>query len=182
MLRIEVPLGPEQWDEAKEEFVPPPVKVLHLEHSLVSLSKWESKYLRPFFNPKDDKSDEELLDYIKMMTVTPNVQPEVFDHLTDANVRDIRAYIDAPMTATTFRKDGKSKINRDIITSEIIYYWMIALQIPDRYDKWHINRLLTLIRVCNEKNTPPKKRGQTATARRYAAMNAERRARLKSKG
>lgn len=181
MLRIEVPLGPEQWDEANEVFVLPPVKVLVLEHSLVSLSKWESKWLKPFFSKKE-KTAEELLSYIQMMTVTPNVQPEVYDHLTDENIREIEAYIDAPMTATTFAKDKSGGQNREVITAEIIYYWMIAHQIPDRFDKWHVNRLLTLIRVCNEKNAPKKKRGRTDTARKYAAMNAERRAKMKSKG
>lgn len=181
MLRIEVPLGPEKWDEAKEEFILPPVQVLLLEHSLVSLSKWESTWLKPFFSRKG-KTAEELLSYIKMMVVTPNVPPEVYDHLTDENIRDIEAYIDAPMTATTFSKDKNGRQNREIITAEIIYYWMIAHNIPDRFDKWHINRLLTLIRVCNEKNAPKKKRSSDSTARKYAAMNAARRAKYNSKG
>lgn len=181
MLRIEVPLGPEQWDEAKEEFVLPPVQVLLLEHSLVSLSKWESKWLKPFFSRKE-KTTEELRSYIQMMVVTPNVQPEVYDHLTDENIRDIETYIDAPMTATTFSKDKSGAQNREIVTAEIIYYWMIAHQIPVKFERWHINRLLTLIRVCNEKNAPKKKRGRDSTARKYAAMNAARRAKYNSKG
>lgn len=181
MLRIEVPLAPSEWDEEKEEFVIPRIQVLNLEHSLVSLSKWESKYCKPFFS-KSEKTSEEIFDYIRMMTVTKNVEPEVYGHLTQANINDIRAYIDAPMTATTFGKEAKTSPSREIITAELIYYWMIALNIPFECQKWHINRLLTLIKVCNIKNTPPKKRSKGEIMRRNAALNAERRAKLNSKG
>ena len=182
MLRIEVPLEPAKWDEDKEEFVVPTVKVLHLEHSLVSISKWESKWCKPFFS-KDEKPAEEILDYIQMMTVTPDVQPEVFNYLTQENITDIRAYIDAPMTATTFSKEPRTTNSREVITSELIYYWMIALNIPfEQCQDWHINRLLTLIRVCNIKNSPPKKHSKGDIMRRNAALNAERRAKLNSKG
>ena len=181
MLRLEIPLAPSEWDEEKEEFVEPKTAVLNLEHSLVSLSKWESKYCKPFFS-KAEKTSDEILDYIQMMTVTRNVEPEVYGHLTQANVNDIQAYINAPMTATTFSKESKAQNSREIITSELIYYWMIALQIPFECQRWHINRLLTLIKVCNVKNTPPKKRSKGDIMRRNAALNAERRARLNSKG
>lgn len=181
MLLVEVPLEPERWDEAKEEFVLPPTMMLRMEHSLVSISKWEALWKKPFFSKKE-KTAEELLSYIQMMTVTKNVPPEVFIYLTDENIRDIRAYIDDTMTATTFAKGNGSGGSREVITAEIIYYWMISYQIPVTFEKWHINRLLTLIRVFNEKNAPKKKRGQNATARKYAAMNAERRARMHTKG
>lgn len=174
-------MAPAGWDEEKEEFVIPTTEVLQMEHSLVSLSKWESKWCKPFFS-KQEKTTEEILDYIQMMTVTPDVRPEVWNNLTQENVSDIRAYIDAPMTATTFSKDTKQTNSREIITSELIYYWMIALNIPVEFQDWHINRLLTLIRVCNIKNSPPKKYGKNDIMRRNAALNAERRARLNSKG
>lgn len=181
MLRIEVPIGPADWDEEKEEFVPPSMKVLDLEHSLVSLSKWESKWCKPFFS-KNDKPAEEILDYIQMMAVTPEVQPEVWDNLTQQNIFDIRAYIDAPMTATTFANDTRAQTSREIITSELIYYWMIALNIPFECQHWHLNRLLTLIRVCNVKNAPPKKQSKRDIISRNAALNAARRKQLNSKG
>lgn len=181
MLRIEIPVESERWDEELGEFIIPPGAIIDLEHSLVSVSKWESKWCKPFFS-KAEKTSEEILDYISMMAITPDVQPEVWNGLTQQNVNDIRAYIDAPMTATTFGKETRPANNREVITSELIYYWMIALNIPPEYQHWHINRLLTLIRVCNIKNAPPKKQSKGDIMRRNAALNAERRARLNSKG
>lgn len=181
MLQIEVPLEPSGWDEEKEMFVEPRVQVLQMEHSLVSLSKWESKWCKPFFS-KSEKTSEEILDYIKFMTLTDDVPSEVYCKLTADNVQKIREYIDAPMTATTFSKEQKQQTSREIITSELIYYWMIALTIPFECQYWHINRLLTLIRVCNIKNQPPKKMGKHDTAKRYADLNAARRRQLNSKG
>lgn len=181
MLRIEVPIIPEMWDEEKEEFIPPVIKVLQLEHSLISLSKWESKWCKPFLSKKE-KTSEEILDYIKFMTLTQNVSDEVYNHLTHENIQEIDQYINAPMTATTFPEDRNGKNNREIITSELIYYWMIALQIPFECQKWHLNRLLTLIRVCNVKNQPPKKMSKREIVSRNAALNAARRKQLNSKG
>lgn len=182
MLQIVVPLSAEGWDEEKEVFVEPKKQTLQLEHSLISLSKWESKWCKPFLS-KGAKTDEEILDYIKFMTISSNVNPEVYNHLTLDNVRAINAYIDAPMTATTFSDDKNNKASREIVTAELIYYWMIALQIPfDPCQKWHLNRLLTLIKVCNIKNSPPKKMSKRDTMRRNAALNAARRKQLNSKG
>jgi len=169
------------WDEEKEEFILPTMKVLQLEHSLVSLSKWESKWCKPFLS-KHDKTSEEILDYIKCMTVTQNVCDDVYNHLTQENIRDIDRYINAPMTATTFADDKHSKTSREVITSELIYYWMIALQIPVEFEKWHLNRLLTLVRICNIKNQPPKKMSKRDVMNRNAALNAARRQQLNSKG
>lgn len=182
MLQIMVPLSNEGWDEENEVFVEPKKQALQLEHSLISLSKWESKWCKPFLS-KGVKTDEEILDYIKFMTISSNVNPEVYNHLTLDNVRAINAYIDAPMTATTFSDDKTSKPNREIVTSELIYYWMIALQIPfEPCQKWHLNRLLTLIKVCNVKNSPPKKRSKKDIMSQNAALNAARRKQLNTKG
>ena len=181
MLQIVVPLTPEGWDEEKNEFVPPKYLNLQLEHSLVSLSKWESKWCRAFFSKKE-KTDEEIVDYIKCMTLTQNVKPEVYDHLTRENIAQIQRYIESPMTATHFSdtKDGRN--NNETITSELIYYWMIALNIPFECQKWHLNRLLTLIRVCNIKNAPPKKMSRNQILSRNAALNAARKQQLHTKG
>lgn len=181
MLQIKVPLSPEGWDEEKNEFVEPKMQVLQLEHSLVSLSKWESKWCKPFLS-KNNKTSEEMLDYIKFMTITQNVKPDVYNHLTSENIEAINKYIESPMTATTFTEDKTSKHNREIITSELIYYWMVALQIPFECQKWHLNRLITLIRVCNVKNAPPKKMSKREIMSRNAALNAARRKQLNSKG
>lgn len=182
MLRISIPLTQEGWDEEKEEFVPAKVQVLHLEHSLVSLSKWESKWCKSFLS-KRDLTYEETIDYIRCMTLTQNVDPEVYEHLTNENVEDVKKYIEAPMTATFFSEEKTSKSSREIITAELIYYWMISLNIPvELCQKWHLNRLLTLIRVCNIKNSPPKKRSRKEILSRNAALNAARRQQLNSKG
>lgn len=180
MLQIVIP-AIEQWDEQKQEFIQTKGQTLQLEHSLVSLSKWESKWNKAFLS-KEAKTYEETLDYIKCMTVTPNVNPDIYNGLTREHIAKINKYIEAPMTATTFVENKGSKSNREIITAELIYYWMIALNIPFECQKWHLNRLLTLIRVCNIKNTPPKKMGKKATANQYAQLNAARRQRLGSKG
>ena len=181
MLQIEVPLTREGWDEEKQEFIPPKKQVLNLEHSLVSLSKWESRWCKSFIS-NNNKTEEETLDYIKCMTLTQNVNPEVYEHLTNENIKQINDYIGAPMTATYFSEDKRGKSNREIITSELIYYWMIAANIPFECQKWHLNRLLTLIRVCGIKNEPPKKRSKREIMSRNAALNAARRQQLNSKG
>lgn len=182
MLTITVPVTPEGWDEAKQEFVDAKTRTLQLEHSLVSLSKWESKWQKPFYSKKE-MSEEETLDYIKCMTLTKNVDPDVYTHLTRENVKAVMDYIGSPMTATTFSKDNKGQNNREVITSELIYYWMIASNIPfDPCQKWHLNRLITLIRVCSIKNTPPKKRSKRDIMSRNAALNASRRQQMNTKG
>lgn len=181
MLRIAVPLGPEEWDEKTEEFIIPKVQILQLEHSLVSLSKWESKWCKPFLSSKE-KTDEEIMDYIKCMTITQNVNPDLYNYLTVENIEEINQYIYAPMTATTFSDDKINKPNREIITSELVYYWMASLNIPFECQKWHLNRLLTLIRIFNVKNQQPKKMSRGDIMRRNAALNANRRKQLNSKG
>ena len=181
MLTIVV-RGVEGWDEQKEEFVPasPPVS-LNLEHSLLSLSKWESKWEKPFLS-KEQKTVEETIDYIRCMTLNSNVPPDVYSRLSSQNFRDVNAYIDAKRSATTIREEQKGHRNSEIVTSELIYYWMVALQIPFECQKWHLNRLLMLIRVCNVKNQPPKKQSQRSILKQNAALNAARRRRTHSKG
>lgn len=183
MLQITIPLTPEGWDEEKQEFVEPEVITLQMEHSLVSLSKWESKWHKPFFS-KENKTDEEIMDYIKCMTITKNVKPEVYTKLTRDNITLINDYINDPMTATTFSEDKKGKRNNEIITSELVYYWMVALNIPFECQKWHINRLLTLVRVCNIKNQPPDKNRMSKRdiMSRNAALNAARKKQLNTTG
>lgn len=180
MLQIVIPSS-EQYDEEKQEFVYTKEYTLQLEHSLVSISKWESKWCKSFLASKD-KSYEETLDYIKCMTLTQNLDSQVFNNLSNDNIEKINKYIEAPMTATFFSEDKSSKSNREIVTSELIYYWMIALNIPFECQKWHLNRLLTLIRVCNIKNQPPKKRSRKEIMSRNAALNASRRNQLNTKG
>lgn len=180
MLVITIP-ATEMFDENKQEFFTLEEQKLQLEHSLVSLSKWESKWCKAFLT-KNEKTIEETLDYIRCMTITQNVDPSVYSRLTRSNIEEINNYIAAPMTATTFNENGQKSNNREIVTSELIYYWMIALNIPMECQKWHLNRLLTLIRVCNIKNTPPKKMSKRDIASRNASLNAARRKKLNTKG
>ena len=180
MLQITIP-AVEQWDERAQEFVYSKEQTLQLEHSLVSLSKWESKWHKPFLS-KTEKTTEETIDYIRCMTLTQNVKPEVYSNLSAENILQVNAYIEDPMTATTFSEDKDGKKNREIVTAELIYYWMISFNIPVKFEKWHLNRLLTLIRVCNVKNSPPKKQNKRDMMAKRTALNAERRAQLHSKG
>ncbi len=173
MLQITIP-ATELWDEKNEVFIYTKAQTLQLEHSLVSLSKWEMHWHKPFLS-KVQKTPEEIVDYIKCMTITQNVNPDVYNYLSIENLDLINKYIDNPMTATTFKKDPNEKRNNDIITAEIIYYWMTALNIPLECQKWHINKLLTLIRVCNIKNSPKKKKSREQVLRENAALNAARR-------
>lgn len=180
MLQITIP-ATEMWDEEAQEFINIKEQTIQLEHSLVSLSKWESKWCTPFLS-KREKTTEETIDYIKCMTITQNVKPEVYAGLTKANMESISEYIDSPMTATYFSEDRAGKANNEQVTAELIYYWMISLNIPFECQKWHINRLLTLIKVCNIKNQPPKKRSKRDIMSRNAALNAARKKQFNTTG
>lgn len=180
MLQITIP-SVEQWDEIREEFVCTKEQSLMLEHSLVSISKWEAKWKKPFLSKKE-KTKAEITDYVRCMTVTQNIDPKIYDFLTNDNITSVNKYIEAPMTATWFPEKQSGNSSGEQITSELIYYWMIALNIPFECQKWHLNRLLTLIRVCNNKNKPPKKMSRNEIMRQNAALNAARRKRLNSKG
>lgn len=180
MLQITVHAN-ELFDEKTNEFILIEEQTLKLEHSLVSLSKWESKWCKPFLT-KQEKTHEETIDYIKCMTLTQNVNPLIYECLSNDNIRKINEYIEAPMTATFFSNSERGKNSREIITSELIYYWMIALNIPFECQKWHLARLLTLIRVCEIKNQPPKKRSKRETINSYAALNEARKKQLNTKG
>lgn len=169
------------YDEKLEKFITVKGQTLQLEHSLVSISKWEAKYKKPFLN-REKKSPEETLDYIRFMTITQNVNPLIYSALTNEQVIKVNNYIDDPMTATTIAKvEGKGGSAR-VITSEEIYYQMVAYQIPWEAQKWHFNRLLMLLRVCDEKNKPKKKIRKSDLARRNRSLNAARRAKSGSHG
>ena len=180
MLKITVPAA-EFWDEIHEEFVYKKEQTLQLEHSLVSLSKWESKWNKAFLG-KQEKTDEEILDYVRCMTLTQNVDPEVYTRLSAENYAAINAYIEAPMTATCLIEDKQARGHKETVTSELIYYWMIALNIPFECEKWHLNRLLTLIKVCNIKNSPKKKMSKKDIMARNRAINEANRRKYHSKG
>ncbi len=183
MLKLTVP-GYEYYDAKTNTFGHTKTTTLQLEHSLVSLSKWEEKWNKPFLG-KEPKTMEQCIDYVRCMTITQNVDPLVYQGLTNDNFEAVNQYIEAPMTATWFNDKDNKKFNREVITAEVIYYWMISLNIPFECQKWHLNKLLTLVRVCNIKNTPAKKRNKgpnRAMLDQRAALNKARREKLHSTG
>ena len=179
-LTITVP-GREFFDPAKNEFIETKTTTLTLEHSLISLAKWESKWHKPYLS-REEKTEEEALDYIRCMTLNQVTDPNVYRALTRENTDAIIKYIEDPMTATTIKRENK-KASREIVTNELIYYWMTALNIPfDPCQKWHLSRLMTLIEVCSIKNTPPKKMSKGEALRQQHALNAQRRAKYHTRG
>lgn len=172
MLQITIPAR-ELWDETNQEFKHTKETTIQLEHSLVSISKWESKWCKAFLPSK--KTIEETIDYIRCMTITQNVSPDAYINLSESNIKAINDYISAPMTAVFFNDNAKETgIFGDVITSELIYYWMFMHNIPVDFQKWHLNRLLALIRVCNIKSNPPKKISTQEVMKRNSALNAAR--------
>ena len=180
----------EAWNAQTNEFIQTKETNICLEHSLVSLSKWESKYKKPFLS--SEKTNAEVLDYIKMMTITQNVDPNIYNTLDSKELEMINSYIIDPMTATWFnerKSEGKArpKQNKETTTSELIYYWMISYQIPFECQKWHLNRLLTLIRICNVKDEQQNSKTSGKMSKRdilsqNRALNAARRQKFNTRG
>jgi hypothetical protein len=180
VLSIEVPIGDEMFNEETNRFVRESF-TLELEHSLASLSKWESKYEKPFLSDQE-KTPDEILYYVKVMTLTPIVPAEIFLRLSEENIKEINDYINAKMTATTFRVDPTQRPSREIITAEVVYYWMFSAGIPKECENWHLNRLFTLIKVFSAKNAPQKKMNKAEALREQRNLNAQRRAQMGSSG
>lgn len=182
MLTITVPES-EVFDERTNEFHTLEAMTLELEHSLVSLHLWESKWEKPFISP-GEKTTEETIGYVQAMTLTPNVSPEVYLRLSNDNLREINSYIESKMTATWFKElPGQPKGGTgEMITAELIFYWMVAFNIPSEYKHWHLNQLFTLIRIANEKNKPKKKMSRADMVSERQRLNAERKAALQTTG
>lgn len=181
MLTLIVP-GIDLFDEDTQEFTTKESFSLELEHSLVSLSKWESKFEKPFLDTKE-KTEEESLYYIKCMILTPEYPPNVFDRFTPDNFQEINQYIEAKMTATTFQENNRrSTPAREIITSELVYYWMVTFNVPMECQYWHLNRLFTLLKVFSLKNSKPEKVSRRELLARNRELNAKRKAELGTTG
>lgn len=179
MLKITIVLA-EHFNDEEQKFFTESFQ-LELEHSLSSLSKWESEFEKPFLG-EGSKTSEEVLAYFKMMTLTPDVPPEVFQKLSQENIDEINRYVEKKMTATWFREVPNGPKAREVITAELIYYWMIQFQIPWEAQYWHVNRLFTLIRVLNEKQAKPKKMTKSDIIARNRQLNEQRKAQLNTKG
>jgi hypothetical protein len=169
--------GVEHFDDSVQQFLTKGDVVLELEHSLVSLSKWESEYEKPFLS-KDKKTTEEVIGYVKAMTLNEGVSSDTYYKLKDEHFEAINQYVDQKMTATWINEPPGAPRSKEIITAELIYYWMVVFQIPFECQHWHLNRLFTLIRVCNNKQAKPKK----MSAKERRELNAARRAQLGTKG
>lgn len=181
MLQVTIPAY-EWFDESTNTFGHTNDTTLQLEHSLVSIHRWEQKWCKPFLG-KDPKTFEECIDYVRCMTLNQNIDPLVYRGITPDVMEKINSYIEAPMTATWFsEKDNHGPVHHETITSEVIYYWMISLNIPWECRKWHLNTLLTLVRVCNVKNAPKRRQSRREMMEQRSAMNKARRARLGTKG
>lgn len=178
MLTLHVPMTDEFFDNDKQKFVAPDCYALDLEHSLYSLSKWEQIIEKPFLH--SEKTQEETLLYVSQMILTPNPPEEILQRLSNDNLTAINEYVGRKMTATWFRETDTK--GREIVTAEIIYYWMVSLNIPFECEHWHLNKLLALIKVCNLKNAPEKKLGPKELAARNRELNAQRKAQLKTTG
>lgn len=179
MLQVVIPER-ELYNPKTKEFIRTKKSTISLEHSLISLSKWESQYKKPFLSTAQ-KTVKESLDYIKCMTLTPNIDPSVYEQINDDIFQQVSDYIHDPMTATWITEQEKSGRSQ-IVTSELIYYWMIKLGIPFECQKWHLNRLLTLIKVCSAKEQKKQKLSPRDIAARNAALNEQRRKALNSRG
>jgi len=180
MLTINVS-GKEMFDESTSKFVKQDVTTLELEHSLVSLSKWESKYEVPFLS-SGEKTSEQILTYIQFMIISPGVTPEILSKLSQENLSEINDYIESKQSATTFGAMPERKGRGETITAELIYYWMVAFNIPFECQYWHLNRLFSLVRICNVKQEKPKKMSRSEVAARNRELNAQRKQQLGTKG
>lgn len=180
MLQVTIP-GVEYYDEDTESFVETKSQALSLEHSLVSLAKWESKWKKPFLG-KEPRTPAESADYVRCMTLTQNVNPEAYDNIPPEVFQQVDEYINDSMTATWFNNRQQKRSRSEVITAELIYYWMVALNIPFECQKWHLNRLITLIQVCNLKNAPEKKMSKKQILENNRALNESRRQQMRTKG
>lgn len=182
---LEIKIKPQEFlNELTSEIVKIPGATLRLEHSLISIKKWESKWHKPFLE-KNEKTNEEILDYVRCMSLDSNINPIIYQYLPGYALDEILKYIQDPMTATWFSNNnavGAAKSRNEVITNEIIYYWMIKFNIPVEFQKWHIEQLLTLIKVISLKDSPPKKMSQKEAAAQQRALNAQRRSKMHSKG
>lgn len=180
MLELTIP-GTELFNEKTGSFTSVEGKTIILEHSLLSVSKWEARWHRPFLN-NNGLSLEETIDYLMCMTITKDVDPLLYTALTMDNINQVNHYIEDSMTATTIRESEGKGASRRIITSELIYAWMFALRIPKECEKWHLNRLMMLIRVMDIEQQPKKKMRKGDIMRQNAALNAARKKKMNTRG
>lgn len=181
MLSLVVP-AMELYDSEREEFVYTKPVSFEIEHCLLAMSRWESKWKKPFLSP-DEKTSDEVIDYIRCMTMSDNVPDDVYNRLPYDVIEQINDYVDAPHSATTIRnQEGSGRVRNEIVTTEVIYYWMTAFGIPFECETWNLDRLLKLIEICLIKSQPAKKMPKAQVRQMYDSLNKARRSKLHSKG
>lgn len=180
MLELLIPSGQELFDEENNRFLYSEEKVLRLEHSLASLSKWEAIHEKPFLGDKE-KTPDEIVSYIKCMAVDNNLDDETLNFFTKEHFDTIQAYINRKHSATWF-SETRERGSSEAVTAELIYYWMSALQIPFECENWNLNKLFNLIKIAGIKNAPEKKMSKSQLAQRNRELNAQRRAALGTSG
>lgn len=181
MLTITVP-ELERWNQVKEEFDNLPSFEIQLEHSLISLSKWESKFEKPFLSETESKTADEMLWYVFFMQIPPGVSLEMLSRLSVENLKEINEYIDSKQTATTFWETTKKSGPKERITAELIYYWMFSFRIPLESQEWHLNKLFALIRIFSVKQGKQKKMSRAEMAAHNRELNEQRKAKLGTRG
>lgn len=183
MLTVHVKTGVSNYNDSTKEIVYETYPV-ELEHSLLTISRWEATYKKPFLSdlPEHEKTEEETIDYIRMMVVDQDLPIAIFESLVRNNLIEVQNYISDTQTATTIKEFGKKSARSEIITSEVIYYWMFSNQIDKECETWHLNRLITLIRVFAAKSAKPEKMSKSDVIAQNRALNAQRRAKMNTKG
>lgn len=182
MLNLVIPES-EWFDSNTNKFIYYPETKLQMEHSLIAISKWEAKWKKPFLR-KEQRTTEEFIDYLRCMTINQNVDPKIYYRLGKKEIDIIQQYIDDPHSATTFSNFKENKPGKkEVITSELIYYWMVSAQIPFECEKWHLSNLMNLLRIADIKSGgKSNKMPKADTYKQYRALNEARRAKHHSKG
>ena len=176
VLDLYIP-GKEFWNSELQEFIYTKDITLHLKHSLVSLTRWEQHYKRRFLD-NGPKNEEEYRFYIQCMTLNKDVDPLVYTVLQEDDIKKVTDYLHDSMTATTLPKQNNNRSNSEKLSSELIYYYMTALNIPFECEKWFLNNLIILISIASIKNNPQEKKSKPSWSS-IRALNAERNAKAR---
>lgn len=179
MLELKIPEA-EYYDESTNSFVQLPAATLRFEHSLLAISKWESKYEKPFLS-NGEKTPKELLDYFQCMRLDDG-PPRDLHRLPESSIKDLHRYMNLKYSATTFRDRPNGARSGEVVTSELMYYWLTVYQIPFECETWHLNRLMALIRICSIKNAPKKKMRRSEILAQNRALNEQRLAQMGTTG
>lgn len=182
-------LGDELFDEETNTFLHPVGKKLHLEHSLLSISKWEAEWEIPFLNT--DKTSEQSLSYIKCCVLDDDFDELLLNTLSDKNILDFNAYLSKGMTAKKIidlrsslsqKRKSRRPASQKALTSEDIYYSMIQFHVWKECEEWPLQRLLSLLQLCSLKSNSTGEMSKSDQAKFYREENARRKAKYHTNG